>query len=114
MKNLVENLNSNLSNINFHLVNLDQAARMLIESGLLEQMTEYLPELIAFIRRTFPKDEPKMHLPEVLKYLGVSERTYYRRIADGKLIPRKWEGPDFFYPSDLEKERKESKRRGRI
>jgi len=45
---------------------------------------------------------------------GISPRTYYRKVAQGKLTPRKWEGPDFFYRRDLEKERMESKRRGRI
>lgn len=114
MKNLVENLNNNLSNINFHLVNLDQAARILIESGLLEQLVKHLPELIAFIRSTFPKKETKMFMPDVIDHLGISKRTYQRKVADGKLVPRKWEGPDFFYPSDLEEEHKESKRRGRI
>jgi len=110
----IESLDGRLQSIEENLRPIAAVAISLIESGLLEQLAEYLPEIAAFIRRTFPKDEPKMHLPEVLKYLGLSERTYYRRIADGKLTPRKWEGPDFFYPSDLEAERKESKRRGRI
>jgi len=114
MLNHSENLDGRLASIDDNLRPLAAVAVYLLESGLLEQLVKHLPELAAFIRRTFPRDEPKMHLPEVLKYLGFSERTYYRRIADGKLIPRKWEGPDFFYPSDLEEERKESKRRGRI
>lgn len=114
MKNLVENLNNNLSNINFHLVNLDELARILIESGLLEQLTEYLPEIATFIRRTFPRNEPKLYLPDVLKYLNISKRTYQRKVAAGDLAPRKSAGPDFFYPSDLAEELKESKRRGRI
>ena len=53
-------------------------------------------------------------MPDVINYLGISERTYYRKIADGKLVPRKWEGPDFFHRSDLKKERKEGRRRGRV
>lgn len=114
MKNLVENLNNNLSNINFHLENLDQIVRILIETGLLEQLARHLPELVVFIRRTFPVEEPKLYLPDVLDYLGISRRSYFRKLAAGKLVPRKWDGPDFFYPSDLEEERKESKRRGRI
>lgn len=114
MKNQFQKLNDNLSNIDYRLANLDQLAQILLDTSLLQQLAVCLPDLIAFMRRTFPKNEPKMYLPEVLKYLGFSERTYYRRVADGKLFPRKWEGPDFFYPSDLEEERKESKRRGRI
>ncbi len=114
MKNQFENLNNNLSNINFRLVNLDELARILIESGLLEQLATHFPELVAFIRRTFPRNEPKLYLPEVLTYLGISKRTYQRKVADGKLVPHKWEGPDFYYPSDLEEEWQESKRRGRI
>lgn len=114
MKNLVENLNNNLSNINFHLVNLDQAARILIETGLLDQLVKHLPELVAYIRRTFPVEEPKLYLPDVLDYLGISRRSYFRKVASGDLVPRKWDGPDFYYPSDLEQERKESRRRGRI
>ena len=53
-------------------------------------------------------------MADVIDHLGISERTYYRKVAEGKLVPRKWEGPDFFYRSDLREERKESKRRGRI
>lgn len=114
MLNQFEKLDRRLASIEENLRPIAALAVSFMESDLLEEMAKHLPELVSFIRRTFPKNEPKMHLPEVLKYLGFSERTYYRRIADGKLIPRKWEGPDFFYPSDLEEERKESKRRGRI
>src|SRR5690606_30973838 len=93
---------------------LAAVAVYLMESGLLEQLAKNLPEIVAFIRRTFPTDEPKMFMADVLDHLGISPRSYYRKVAEGKLTPRKWEGPDFFYPSDLEDERKESKRRGRI
>ena len=114
MKNQFENLNNNLSNINFHLSLLREVAQILIETGLLEQLAKHLPELVVYLRCVLPKDEPKMYLADVLNHLGISERTYYRRVAEGKLVPRKWDGPDFFYPSDLAEERKESKRRGRI
>jgi len=114
MKNQLENLNNNLSNLNFHLTNVDELARTLLETGLIEQLAKHLPELVAFIRRTFPVEEPRLYLPDVLDYLGISRRSYFRKVAAGDLVPRKWEGPDFFYPSDLEKEFKESKRRGRI
>ncbi|MGK6353399.1 helix-turn-helix transcriptional regulator [Parapedobacter sp. DT-150] len=114
MKDLFEKLDNNLSNIDFQLTPIAQVARFMIESGFLENLAEHLPEMMAFIRRTFPREEPKLFMPDVLRYLGISERTYYRKVAEGRLIPRKWEGPDFFYRSDLEEERRESRRRGRI
>ncbi|HWK57353.1 MAG TPA: hypothetical protein VNQ80_08450 [Parapedobacter sp.] len=80
----------------------------------MEQLAKNLPEIIAFIRRTFPPEEAKLFLPDVIDYLGISPQMYYRKVAQGKLTPRKWEGPDFFYRRDLEKGRMESKRRGRI
>ncbi|WP_353197617.1 DNA-binding protein [Parapedobacter defluvii] len=114
MKNQFETLNNNLSNINHHLAPIAEAAQLLIESGALEKLADQLPEIITFLRKHFPIEEPRLFMPDVLDYLGIHKRTYYRKVADGKLIPRKWEGPDFFYRSDLEEERKESKRRGRI
>jgi len=114
MKDHLHKLNNSLSNINYHLAPIAEAAQLLIESGALEKLTEHLPELINFLRRNCPVEEPKLFMPDVLRYLGISERSYYRKIAEGKLVPRKWQGPDFFYRSDLEEERKESKRRGRI
>jgi len=55
-----------------------------------------------------------LFMADVLTYLGISERSYYRKVASGKLVPRKWEGPDYFYRADLESEHLESVRRGRI
>jgi|SRR5690606_35194872 len=109
-----EELDGRLASIEDNLRPLAAVAIYLMESGVLEQLTKHLPEIISFIRRNLPTDEPKLFLADVIDHLGISERTYYRKVADGKLVPRKWEGPDFFYPSDLEEERKESKRRGRI
>ncbi len=114
MKHHLEKLNENLRILNFQLTALGQLARVLNENGLPEKLAEHLPEVVAFIRRTFPREEAKMFMADVIGYLGISERTYYRKIAEGKLVPRKWEGPDFFYRSDLAEEHKESKRRGRI
>ena len=110
----LENLDANLRNIESRLAPIAEVAEKLLDSGLLDKLTEQLPEIIQFIRRTFPTEQPKMYMPDVIRHLGISDRTYYRKISEGKLVPRKWEGPDFFYRSDLEKEWKESKRRGRI
>lgn len=114
MKHHFEKLCSILNNIVFNLKPIADVAQFLIKSGLLEDLAKRLPEIIDFMRHTFPAEEPKLFMADVLRYLGISPRTYYRKIRKGKLIPRKWEGPDFFYPSDLETELKESKRRGRI
>jgi len=114
MLNHFEKFDGQLKSIGENLRPVAAVAAYLLESGVLEQLTKHLPEIISFIRRNFPTDEPKLFLPDVLHYLSISERSYYRKVAEGKLVPRKWEGPDFFYPSDLEEERRESKRRGRI
>ncbi len=110
----MENMDGRLASIEGNLTAIAHVFIKLDESGLLEQLAKNLPEIIAFIRRTFPPEEAKLFLPDVIEYLGISPRTYYRKVAQGKLTPRKWEGPDFFYRRDLEKERMESKRRGRI
>ena len=114
MKITIEKLNQNLSNIDLHLAPIASIAEFLIESGTLEKLTEQVPEIIALLRKHIPIEEPKLFMADVLHYLGISERSYYRKLATGKLKPRKWEGPDFFYRCDLEGEYKESKRRGRI
>ena len=61
-----------------------------------------------------PIKEQEMTRLEVLKYLGISNRTYIRRVNDGTLIPRKMPGGDRFYKRDLDEARKESIRRGRV
>jgi len=110
----IEKLDGRLASIENKLNLIAAVAVSLLESGLLEQLAKNLPEIMAVIRRTFPPEEAKLFLPDVIEYLGISIRTYYRKVAEGKLTPRKWEGPDFFYRSDLEEEHKESKRRGRV
>ncbi len=114
MEKQFEKLNSHLSNIDFRLLPIAQVAQYLIDSGLLENLAAQLPEISTFLHRTFPSEESKLFMADVIHYLGISERSYYRKVAAGKLVPRKWEGPDFFYRSDLDEEREESKRRGRI
>lgn len=51
---------------------------------------------------------------EVQKRLGISERTFYRHLKQGVLVPRRVGKRIFFYPSDLEAAIRESKRRGRL
>lgn len=96
-----------------HLADIARTARMLVQSGILEAVMSYVSDKQAD-SRIAEQPEPKLYLHDVLEYLGISERTYYRKVMAGKLIPRKWEGPDYFYPSDLESEREESLRRGRL
>lgn len=110
----MEKRDGDLQSIDDKLGPIAALAAMIIESGLVAQLVKHLPELTAFIHRNFPKEEPKLFMADVLRYLGISERTYYRKLSEGKLKPRKWEGPDFFYRYDLEDERRESGRRGRI
>jgi len=114
MKITIEKLNQNLSNIDLHLAPIASIAEFLIESGTLEKLTEQVPEIVALLRKHFPVEGPKFFMSDVIDYLGISKRTYYRKLAEGKLKPRKWEGPDFFYRHDLAEEYRESKRRGRI
>ncbi|WP_262247643.1 hypothetical protein [Parapedobacter soli] len=114
MLNHFEEFDGRLKSIAENLRPIAAVATYLLESGLLGQLANNLPEIISFIRRNFPTEEPKFFMADVLKHLGISERSYYRKVAEGKLVPRKWEGPDFFYRSDLEEELRESKRRGRV
>ncbi|SFC19009.1 hypothetical protein SAMN05421747_1064 [Parapedobacter composti] len=97
-----------------HLASIAAVARTLTETGVLEQLAKHLPDMTLRLHRGLHREEPKLFMADVLRHLGISERTYYRKVAQGKLRPRKWEGPDFFYLSDLEEERRESVRRGRV
>lgn len=100
-----------------HLRDLAEAARLLVESGVLQLLVDHLPTALNSLHPSQSppfKDERKLFLFDVLNYLGISERSYYRKVAQGKLVPRKWEGPDYFYRSDLDAEYAESKRRGRV
>ena len=51
---------------------------------------------------------------QVIKYLGISERTYIRKVKDGTLKPRKMPGGDRFYKCELLEAFNESIRRGRV
>jgi DNA-directed RNA polymerase specialized sigma subunit len=62
---------------------------------------------------TLPEDEMLTRL-EVMKYLGISDSTYKRKVRKGILKPSKLPGGDRFYKSELKEEFLESKRRGRI
>lgn len=55
----------------------------------------------------------KIYRQEAIEMLGISNRTYDRRKAEGKLKPRGM-GHDFFYPEDLEEALAESRRNGKI
>ena len=94
-----------MEQLNGHLSSID---------GHLATATQHLLALVEAVRSVAPPEEPKLFMADVLTYLGISERSYYRKVASGKLVPRKWEGPDYFYLSDLEAEYAESKRRGRV
>lgn len=51
---------------------------------------------------------------QAMLYLSMSKSTYYRKVKNGELVPRKLGNTDFYYEEDLEKEYQESLRRGRI
>src|SRR5690554_4568283 len=108
-----ERLEDRLASMEVHLADIARTARVLVQSGFLDAIMSYVSENKS-ARSSFEQPEPKLYIRDVLEYLGISERTYYRKVTEGKLIPRKWEGPDYFYPSDLESERDESIRRGRL
>ncbi|SFH35477.1 hypothetical protein SAMN04489864_109152 [Pedobacter insulae] len=64
--------------------------------------------------QTLAEDNEEMTRLQVIKYLGICERTYIRRVKDGTLKPRKLPGGDRFYKRDLDGAYKESIRRGRV
>lgn len=51
---------------------------------------------------------------QAMIYLNMSKSTYYRKVKNGDLVPRKLGNTDYYFESDLEKEYQESLRRGRI
>lgn len=55
----------------------------------------------------------KIYKQEAVEKLGISDRTYERRKAEGRLKPRGM-GHDFFYPEDLEEALAESRRKGKV
>ncbi len=62
-------------------------------------------QLLLSLKGTLPhKQETRMYLQNVLDYLHISERTYYRKVANGQLKPRHWDGKDYFYESDLQEQ----------
>ncbi|MGV3761583.1 hypothetical protein [Parapedobacter sp.] len=74
--------------------------------SLIAANTKPLATSPLFIRR-------KIYRQEAVELLGISDRTYDRRKAEGKLKPRGM-GHDFFYPEDLEEAIAESRRTGRV
>jgi len=56
----------------------------------------------------------QMTRQEVKDYLGISESTYKRKVADGTLKPMRMPGGHRFRKADLFGQFMESKRRGRI
>lgn len=78
---------------------------------VLEEMLMYLKQLLAYFDRG---GNEQLTRQQVIKYLGICEATYKRRVKDGTLKPMKMPGGHRYYKRDLEKAHKESIRRGRI
>ena len=55
----------------------------------------------------------KIYKQEAISLLGISERTYNRWKAEGKLKPHGL-GHDFYYPEDLQPALAESRRKGKV
>jgi len=55
-----------------------------------------------------------LQVEEVLVYLHISRRTYYRLVQKGELIPRIIGGRHYYYLSDLYNALKQSKNKGRL
>ena len=55
----------------------------------------------------------RIYRQEAIDLLGISERTYERKKANGELKPRGM-SHDFYYPEDLEEAMAESRRKGRV
>ncbi|AIM37550.1 hypothetical protein KO02_13270 [Sphingobacterium sp. ML3W] len=63
-------------------------------------------------------DPPQMlvllDINQVIDLLKISEATYYRWVKQGELIPRRKGKRHYYYMSDLDRQLKEGRRRGRI
>ena len=84
---------------------------------ILSRIVEILLDILAQLRNQNTPQLPEDYYEEmsrlqVIKYLGIHERTYIRKVKDGKLKPRKMAGGDRFYKRDLTEAYKESIRRG--
>lgn len=54
-----------------------------------------------------------LHVEDVLLYLRISRRTYYRLVQRGELKPRIIGSRHYYYADDLENVLKQSKNKGR-
>jgi len=54
-----------------------------------------------------------LHVEDVLLYLRISRRTYYRLVQRGELKPRIIGGRHYYYADDLENVLEQSKNKGR-
>lgn len=88
----------------------------------LDRLLEVLEKTYEIIQLFYTNSYGHLRLPEdelldrqeVKDYLGISESTYKRKVRDGNLKPQKFPGGDRFYKSELKRELKESRRKGRI
>ncbi|MDH5826304.1 helix-turn-helix domain-containing protein [Sphingobacterium faecium] len=55
-----------------------------------------------------------LDVDQVIDLLKISEATYYRWVKQGELIPRRKGKRHYYYISDLDRQLKEGRRRGRI
>ncbi|MGA6118726.1 helix-turn-helix domain-containing protein [Sphingobacterium anhuiense] len=55
-----------------------------------------------------------LDINQVIDLLKISEATYYRWVKQGELIPRRKGKRHYYCLSDLDKQLKEGRRRGRI
>lgn len=76
------------------------------------QLYQAIDKLLPFLEPGIEEEE--MTSLQVMEYLGISERTYFRRKKDGTLKPVEVPGRDRFYKSELFEAYRESIRRGRI
>ena len=59
-------------------------------------------------------EDEEMTRLQVIEYLGITPRTYLRRVKDGTLKPRRLPGGDRYFKSELIEAYKDSIRKGKV
>lgn len=88
MKNQFDQLNTNLSNINHYLETIHHVSKLFVESGVLDQLARYLPQLIGTsteITDASIRSGEWMSRKEAWTHLGIARSTFEQMAANGEL-----------------------------
>ena len=82
---------------------------------LVKLLTKIYDQLIIVCHGKLPENkELLLQVEDVLVYLHISRRTYYRLVRKGELKPRIIGGRHYYYKMDLINALQQSKNRGRF